>query len=126
MKHLLDVNILLAAIIRTNAQHEQAFAWLAGKQLVLCPMTELGFLRIGAHKKAYGLPLEGLRKSLEKFAAERKADRIPDDLAALESRHARTAEEVTDHYLADLAAKHGFKLATFDGRIKHPSVELVS
>jgi predicted nucleic acid-binding protein len=125
MRYLLDVNFLLAAMIKTNAGHTQTFAWLAGKQVVLCPITELGFLRVGSHKKAYGLPMEGLRKSLEQFAAERKADRIADDLPALDSRRARTAEEVTDHYLADLAAKHGLKLATFDGRIKHPSVELV-
>jgi predicted nucleic acid-binding protein len=39
--------------------------------------------------------------------------------------HGRTSDHVTDHYLADLAAKHGLKLATFDGQLEHPSVELV-
>ena len=34
--------------------------------------------------------------------------------------------EVTDTYLADLAAKHGFKLGTLDGGIKHPAAVLVS
>lgn len=29
-------------------------------------------------------------------------------------------------HLLDVNILHGFKLATFDGRIKHPSVELVS
>ncbi len=34
MKHLLDVNILLAAMIRTNARHEQVFALvMASKEI---------------------------------------------------------------------------------------------
>jgi predicted nucleic acid-binding protein len=124
MKHLLDVNILLAAIWTGHVKHVQAKSWLKGKDIVLCPMSELGFIRISSHKRAYGLPMEAIRKGLQEFAAERKADRIPDDLPALDSRP-RTSDQVTDHYLADLAAKHGLKLATFDGQLKHPSVELV-
>ena len=64
------------------------------------------------------------RRGLEKFAEERNAERIPDDLPALDS-HPRKSDEVTDHYLADLAAKHGLKLATLDGQLKHPSVEVI-
>lgn len=125
MKHLLDVNVLLASLIETHPHHVRASAWLPGKHIVLCPLAELGFLRISTHKKAYGLPMEGARKSLEKFAVERKADRISDDLPALGS-HATASELVMDHYLADLATKHGLKLATFDGQISHASVELIS
>jgi hypothetical protein len=33
---------------------------------------------------------------------------------------------LTDCYLADLAGKHGFKLATLDTGIKHRAVELIS
>jgi predicted nucleic acid-binding protein len=126
MKHLLDVNVLLAAMIDTNVHHQRVFTWLADKQPVLCPITELGFLRIGCFKKAYNLPLKRLRKSLEDFTSQRKADWITDDLRALDSTTAKNAEEITDHYLADLASKHGLKLATLDGRIKHPSAELIS
>ncbi len=114
MKHLLDVNVLLAVLIKTHPRHAQAFG----------PICELGFLRISSNKKAYGLPMDGVRQTLGEFAHERKVDRIPDDLPALNS-HARTSGQVTDHYLADLAAKHGFKLATLDAQLKHPSVELV-
>jgi predicted nucleic acid-binding protein len=124
MKHLLDVNVLLAVLIKTHPHHSEAFTWLAGKSIVLCPIGELGFLRISSNKKAYGLPMDGIRQTLREFAAERKADRIPDDLPALNS-HPRASAQVTDHYLADLAAKHGFKLATLDAQLKHPSVELV-
>ncbi len=125
MKHLLDVNLLIAGIVQTHSQHVQAGIWLSGKQIVLCPLVELGFLRISTNRKsAIGLTMDRARDVLESFAAERKADRIPDDLLALES-HPRTSDQVTDHYLANLAAKHGFRLATFDKQLRHPSAEVV-
>ena len=56
---------------------------------------------------------------------ERKAERISDDLPPLES-HPLSSEQVTDHYLADLATRHGLKLATFDTDIIHTSAEVIS
>ncbi|HEY3762237.1 MAG TPA: TA system VapC family ribonuclease toxin [Verrucomicrobiae bacterium] len=126
MKHLLDVNLLIADIVQTHSLHDRARAWLSDKQVVLCPIVELGFLRISTNSKsAIGLTMEEARKVLGQFVSERKVERIPDDLPALES-HPRKSDQVTDHYLADLAAKHGFKLATFDSELKHLSAELVS
>jgi hypothetical protein len=49
---------------------------------------------------------------------------ISDDLAPLDSKP-KVSEEVTDTYLADLAAKHGLKFGTLDGGIKHPTAELI-
>ncbi len=66
--------------------------------------------------------MKDARKALETFLTETRATRIPDDLPALESR-SETAEQVTDHYLAALAQRHGYKLATLDGGIAHPAVE---
>jgi hypothetical protein len=126
MKHLLDVNLLIAGIVQTHSLHFQARIWLSDKQIVLCPLVELGFLRISTNKRsAIGLTMDRATRALERFASERKADRIPDDLPALES-HPRTSDQVTDHYLANLALKHGFKLATFDKQLKHPSAKLIS
>ena len=126
MKHLLDVNLLIAGVVQTHSQHTRAWAWLPGKQIVLCPIVELGFLRISTHRKsAIGLTMERARQALERFASERKAERIPDDLPALNS-HPRTSDQVTDHYLANLASKHGFKLASLDGQLNHSAVELIS
>lgn len=51
-------------------------------------------------------PMHQARELLEKFTNERKAERIADDLPALDS-HPQSSEQVTDHYLADLAARHG-------------------
>jgi len=126
MKHLLDVNLLIAGIIRTHSQHPSALAWLEGKEIVLCPIVELGFLRISTNSKAaIGLTMDRARAALVIFATERKARRIPDDLPALDS-HPGASDQVTDHYLADLAAKHGLKLATLDSRLRHSSIECVS
>ena len=124
MNHLLDVNVLLAAIWKHHPQHSQATTWLTGKTVVLCPLAELGFLRISSNKRVFNIPMAEARAGLETFTKERKATRIPDDLPALDSQPA-TSDEVTDHYLADLATRHGLKLATLDAGIKHAAVEVV-
>ena len=125
MKYLLDVNVLLAAIWVNHSRHAEAFGWLVGKSIVLCPLAELGFLRISASPKVFNAPMERARGLLRQFAQERKAERIDDDLAALDSTP-RPSDEVTDSYLADLAGRHGLKLATFDERLRHGAVEWVS
>jgi hypothetical protein len=38
-KHLLDVNVLLAAIWSNHPQHAKAFAWLSGKTVLVCPLA---------------------------------------------------------------------------------------
>ncbi len=125
MTHLLDVNVLLAAIWQEHPHHPRVFAWLAGKKIAVCPISELGFLRISTNaKSSFNAPMDKTRGLLEKFLAERRAGRIPDDLPALDSRPAKS-EEVTDFYLATLAQKHGCKLATLDARIKHSAVTLL-
>ncbi len=124
-RHLLDVNVLLAAIWSNHPQHAKAFAWLAGKSIVLCPLAELGFLRVSTNRKAINAPMEQARKLLEQFATDREADRFPDDLPALSS-HPRKSDQVTDLHLADLAARHGARLGTFDQALKHPAVDVVA
>jgi toxin-antitoxin system PIN domain toxin len=124
MKHLLDVNVLLAAIWSNHSRHTEAFAWLEGKSIVLCPLCELGFLRISTNRKVMNAPMDKARELLEKFIHERRADRIADDLPALES-HPQNSEQVTDHYLADLATCHGLKLATLDEGVRHPAAEVI-
>lgn len=124
IRHLLDVNVLLAAIWANHPQHAKAFAWLSGKSVMLCPLSELGFLRISTNKKVINAPMEKARDLLKQFAADRKAVRITDDLPALGS-HPGKSDEVTDHYLADLATLHGAKLATFDQGLRHASVDVI-
>jgi toxin-antitoxin system PIN domain toxin len=124
MKYLLDVNVLLAAIWENHPQHSKAFTWLLEKDLLLCPLTELGFLRISTNKKVVNAPMAKARELLEKFSKNPRAERILDDLPALNS-HPKKSAEVPDHYLADLAAKHGARLATFDHGIAHRAVAVI-
>jgi|SRR6185437_6807814 len=126
MSHLLDVNVLLAAIWTNHSRYSVTDAWLKEKRVVVSPIVELGFLRISTNAKApFNVSMADARKALEKFLSDTNAARIPDDLPALDSK-ADKSERVTDLYLADLAEKHGFKLATLDTGIKHLAVELIS
>jgi toxin-antitoxin system PIN domain toxin len=120
---LLDVNVLLAAIWDKHPRHAEAFLWLSGKRIMLCPLAALGFLRISSNPKAINAPMEKARELLKKFSEERKVEWIPDDIPALGSG-AKKPEHVTDIYLAELAAKHGAKLATFDRAIPHPAIKV--
>jgi predicted nucleic acid-binding protein len=125
MTHLLDVNVLLAAIWDNHPLHERAFGGIKGKTIAVCPLTELGFIRISTHPKAtINAPMARTRELLQRFIKERNAQRIPDDLPALESRPVKS-DEVTDSYLAELAARHHMKFATMDGRMKHSAVALI-
>jgi toxin-antitoxin system PIN domain toxin len=125
VRYLLDVNLLLAAIWANHSRHSDAFAWVSGKNLVVCPLSELGFLRISTNKRVINAPMEQARSLLERFLEERQVERIADDLPALCSSPS-TSEQVTDNYLADLAAKHGLKLATLDRRLSHPQAEAIA
>jgi toxin-antitoxin system PIN domain toxin len=124
MTHLLDVNVLLAAIWKNHPQHDRTFRWLEGKQVSVCPLSELGFIRISTNPKAIHAPMEKARELLQKFLNERAAGRVPDDLPALDS-HPQKTDQVTDLYLAALADKHGMKLATLDEKINHPAAVVV-
>jgi predicted nucleic acid-binding protein len=124
MKYLLDVSILLSGLWNTHSKHASVRAWLQNKEVVLCPLCELGFLRISSHPKAINQNMENARRVLEQFVKDSNAEWIPDDLPALKS-HARVSDIVTDEYLVELAAKYGLKFATLDGKIINPVVELV-
>jgi predicted nucleic acid-binding protein len=102
-----------------------AFAGIKGKNIAVCPLAELGFIRISTNPKAtINAPMDKTRELLRRFIQERNTRRIPDDLPALKSKPKRS-DEVTDSYLAELAAKHDMKLITMDARIKHPAASLI-
>ena len=69
-------------------------------------------------------PGSRMQSQIATFCNERRVEWISDDLAPLDSKP-KVSEEVTDTYLADLAAKHGFKFGTLDGGIKHPTAEVI-
>ena len=124
MKYLMDVNALLAAIIQNHPGHRILDSWMRGKKLVVCPLSELGFLRISTHPRAYNLKMAIARQALSGFIASSRVDFISADLPSLRAASLKS-EDVTDDYLAELAASHDLKLATLDEGIGHPAVELI-
>ena len=94
------------------------------KELAVCPLTELGFIRISTNPKVINAPMAKTRALLKNFLDDRAVKRLSDDVPALDSKPQKS-EQVTDFYLATLADRHGMKLATLDGNIKHPAVVLV-
>jgi toxin-antitoxin system PIN domain toxin len=122
---LLDVNVLISGIWGNHPMHKRAFDGLAQKSLAICPLVELGFIRISTEPAAsIRAEMNDARAALQKFLQDRKVQRISDDLPALQS-HPKSSKQVTDSYLAALAEKHGFKLATMDERINHPAASLI-
>src|SRR5262245_14852351 len=125
MRYLLDVNVLVAAMVRSHVNHSLVDRWVEGKSIVTCPLSELGFLRVATNSRIYGIRMEAARAALDEFLRSTRAAFIPDDLPALKSE-AHTSGQITDLYLAALAAKNKVKLATLDTEIHHDSVEVIS
>ena len=67
MTHLLDVNVLLAAIWENHPQHAGTFRRLEGKQIPVCPLSELEFIRISTNPKAIYAPMEKARGLFKLF-----------------------------------------------------------
>jgi predicted nucleic acid-binding protein len=126
MRFLLDISALLAAIWQTHSLHAKADAWVVGKELAICPLSELGFLRISTHPKGpFRASMGDARLLLTDFLDKHDCAFIPADLPGLQSR-AGNSETVTDCYLAELAASHAMKLATLDRRIRHKAAQMIA
>ena len=91
----------------------------------LSAYTELGFVRVST-SPAFNATMADARRALADFIRDDKPDFIPADARALDGEIPPTSGKTTDFYLANLAAKHGLKLATFDGSINHPAADLIS
>jgi predicted nucleic acid-binding protein len=124
MRYLLDVNALIAAIWKNHPDHSTTDRWLAGKEIATCPISELGFLRVSTHSKALNADMTTARRLLEAFLDNRGPQFVADDLPPLKLS-AQKSVQVTDQYLAELAASKGMKLATLDEGISHRAVELI-
>lgn len=114
MRFLLDVNLLLASVWRSHAQHSKVSAWLDRQaSFTTCPIVQLGFLRVSLSPGYRAAPEDALaalsdltsRKGSAFIADELRPDRVP-----AVSSHA----DVTDAYLVALAREHGLGLATLD------------
>jgi predicted nucleic acid-binding protein len=121
---LLDVNVLLALRYRTHVHHGRVSSWASRvrpeseKNDVLfatCPITELGFVRIGGGTAAYASTLDAAKSDLSMLMSTEHMLFIPDNLG---TNHlpgwVRKSAQTTDGYLLALAKSHGGHLATLD------------
>ena len=111
MKLLLDVSALVALLWKTHVHHQRAVAWRKDKTIALCPITELGFIRV-CTSPAYNLAMNDARKLLSDFIHDEKLQFIPAGTRTLDGVPAPSSSKSTDWYWANLAGAHGMKLAT--------------
>jgi uncharacterized protein len=126
MTYLLDDNALVALGFLQHEFHERVAAWVRGliskgdATLATCAITELGFVRVLAQAPQYGLAVSQARGLLLQLKQARAVQFvfIPDDqdVSRLPG-WVKTARQITDGHLAELASSKGAMLATLDKRI---------
>jgi predicted nucleic acid-binding protein len=124
MIYLLDVSTLLAWLWRDHEHHRRVMSWQTGQSVGICPITELGFLRIST-QPVFGATMKNAREMLSVWQQRASASRIACDLPALEGTPPSVGAKTTDYYLANLAQKHGMHWATLDESIAHPAAFLI-
>lgn len=117
MKVLLDVNILLACGWKQHQHHSSCSLWLnKQKSFSLCPITELGFLRISM-SPAFNSSFADAATVLQSFSQRPQAMHIPCDQTVSTMTAVTSYKDTTDAYLVHLAFRHGHQLATLDAGI---------
>ena len=123
MSYLLDVSTLLARLWETHVFHKRVAVWMDGKKLAVCPITELGFVRVSV--AAFGADMDKAREMLANFLSRYKPEFVPCDLKLLEGTRATSGGKTTDFYLADLADRHQMEWATLDDSVTHKAAFLI-
>jgi len=126
MKHLLDVNALVALGFLQHEFHERVAGWVRTlttkgvPELATCSITELGFVRVLAQAPQYGFTISHARTLLLRLKAgdALKFTFIADDHDVSHiPAWVKTARQTTDGHLAQLAKAKGAILATLDARV---------
>jgi toxin-antitoxin system PIN domain toxin len=112
--HLLDANVLIALVVDEHEHHEKVARWAgAAERLAICPIVEgalVRFLiRVGESAATARAVIEALHTS-GRF--EIWVDTI--SYAQVPMEHVIGHRQVTDAYLAALAAANGGRLVTLD------------
>jgi len=128
MRYLLDVNALVALGLVDHEFHEPVARWLRGltskgtPELATSSITELGFVRILVQAPQYGFTVGQACNLLQRMKATRAANFtfIADshDISHLPT-WVKTAKQITDGHLSQLAQENGALLATLDTGIPH-------
>ena len=127
MRHLLDINVLIALLDPDHAFHQRAHAWWGnqGHAWASCPLTENGLLRImasAAYSKATRFTVSDIALRLSAFADNSDHAFWPDLLSIRDQLHFKHAsilssKHLTDLYLLALAVENHGCLVTFDQHI---------
>ena len=124
MTYLLDISTLMALLWGTHEHNAHATDWQNSAAVAVCPLTELGFLRIST-QPALGCTVQDARKMLSDWKAARNPAFVLCDVPALDSDAPPSSGRTTDFYLASLAEKYGMRLATLDEHIGHKAAFLI-
>jgi len=117
MSVLPDINLLLAYGWQQHPFHSSCSAWFEGLPgFALCPITELGFLRISM-SPAFRATYEGASLVLGALKARAGASHLPCDAPVGEMPQVSSYKDTTDAYLVHLARHHSCRFATLDGGI---------
>jgi predicted nucleic acid-binding protein len=111
--YLLDISVLLAWLWDKHEHHRRVLAWEPGKSIAICPLTELGFLRIST-SPAFGATMQQAREILQDWLRQRQPQFIPCDVRALDGAIAPTSGKTSDFYFGNLASSHSMQWATLD------------
>lgn len=125
IRHLLDVNVVIALIDPAHIHHERAHRWFASRGPApwhTSPTVQNGVVRVVSHPKyPNSQPAPVVLASLASLAAQTTHVFLADSVSLLDgSVHTErllASSQVTDTYLLHLAASNDALLATFDSRI---------
>ena len=127
MKHLLDVNVLLALAHVAHPHHARAVAWFAARtpsmRFCTCAITEIGFLRVSLQARLDS-DLPAAQVTLAGLLASPLFSRLADSLGGTDlPPYVQKPAQITGGHLQMLADKHGAHFVTFDAGI--PGAALV-
>jgi len=127
MRHLLDINVLIALMDSNHAFHSRAHRWWTAtpRSWASCPLTENGMVRIMAssnYSKSTRFTVHEIASRLAHFASSSDHAFWPDSLTVRDSRvfhypSILSSKHLTDLYLLALAAENQGCLVTFDQHI---------
>lgn len=123
--YLLDVNVMLALVDQNHLNHDAAHHWfgkVGKKAWATCPLTENGFVRIGANPKYPNSPgnVQTMLTVLKQMC-DTQGHHFWEDTLSIRSLIRKGAvvshKQLTDLYLLGLCQHYEGKLATFDTKI---------
>ena len=114
MSVLPDINILLAYGWQHHPSHASCSVWLdALSEFALCPITELGFLRVSM-SPAFRASYEDASQVLNSLTARDGVTHLSCDAPVGDMPKVSNYKDTTDAYLVHLAKHHSYRFATLD------------